>query len=117
MRKFIVAVVLAVAVLSSQGVKAAEDNVPKTVQDFISSCKFESVYAGFCMEMIRGIQFMLLANASPKVAEKFRMCASDGVTIGQFSQLFLNWANAHPKKWQYDATGGIVLALVEANPC
>ena len=52
MRKFIVAVVLAVAVLSSQGVKAAEDNVPKTVQDFISACKFESVYAGFCMGMI-----------------------------------------------------------------
>ena len=117
MRKLIVAVALVIAVLLSPSVKAAEDEVPKTVQDFISACKEDSQWVGFCMGMIKGIQFGLFANSREKTTGKFRICTPKVVSLGQYRQVFLNWANAHPKEWQYEATAGILIALVEAYPC
>jgi len=96
----------------------ASSNNFDTVQDMIGYCK--AADGGnrpfYCVGMTSGVLGMMTLNA--KYPDSWRMCpTSSVVSNGQAIQIFLNWAEKNPTKWQTLAFFGFAAALGEAYPC
>jgi hypothetical protein len=88
-----------------------------TVSDMIAKCKAPGghIDVSHCIGAAEGVATLMMMNA--KVPDAWRMCAKSFVSNGQVIQIFLNWAEKNPVKWQLPSGVGFALALAEAYPC
>jgi hypothetical protein len=107
MRKLIIAA-LVMFVFVSPEVNAV---TPLTVEQVRSYCMERRGTAGeaVCLGMVDGVSNTLLAYR--------QICGKGYISNPQSIQIFLNWANANPTKWQIVGAYGVIHALTEAFPC
>lgn len=120
---------LALAVVATLGaVPASGEVVPgRTVQDLYLACKNDAGPGElFCMGYLAGIADLLWAQGSVWMKgdskfktrmEKAAKICSNSYSPGSLKQLFINWAEKNPAKWQEDQSLGAVRAFLETWPC
>ena len=90
----------------------------QTVQNLLAACEGSDAGRMYCLGMVSGVAFVLgPINSNSESQGKIRACYPDGVTPGQFRQVFVNWAKAHPQHWQLRSSLGVVVAIKETWPC
>jgi hypothetical protein len=99
-----------------------------TTQDLLQDCRGRngSSASSFCLGYMAGAAGVLLdlhdggTDTVPTKQENVRLvvsaCTGD-VTYGAMRQAFINWAEKHPREWQFSASNGAKLALQETWPC
>jgi hypothetical protein len=93
-----------------------------TVQDLYNACKSNLEVANvICEQYIAGVMdVMSLVGAADdrKVGPAFGMCVGDGYVSYQAArQVFINWAEKHPKLWDKGRDFGVMIAMRQAWPC
>lgn len=98
-----------------------------TVQAMISICaegNRERYDFGTCTGRIEGfVQGWLWARLRSAHDAKLtkplesNFCPPEGLTVGQTTTIFLNWANENPEKWHWKWDRGLLTSLVESFPC
>jgi hypothetical protein len=93
-----------------------------TVQDLYNACKSNlGVAIVICEQYIAGVMdvMSLVGGADKgKVGSAFGMCVGDAyVSYPAARQVFINWAEKHPKLWDKDRDFGVMVAMRETWPC
>jgi hypothetical protein len=75
----------------------------------------DDVRMATCMSFVPGVvNGMQIGGAA---AGGRAICPPADVNIGQEIQIFMNWSDAHPERWNDRAGVGVGLAILEAFPC
>src|ERR1017187_3924670 len=93
-----------------------------TVQDLYNACKSPSAVAKvICQQYIAGIMDVMSlvgGAATGKVGSAMGMCIGDAyVSYHAATQVFINWAEKHPKLWDKGRDFGVMIAMRETWPC
>jgi len=99
-----------------------------TTQDLLQDCRGRNGSSGnsFCLGFMAGAAGILSdlhdqdTDTVPTKQGNVRLVVSactEGVTYGAMKQAFVNWAEKHPREWQFSADNGAKLALQETWPC
>lgn len=68
--------------------------------------------SSFIVGVVTGVQLQAFrAHSAPL------FCPPNDLSVGQETQTFLNWANAHPESWNDRAAIGVAQAMIERFPC
>lgn len=100
----------------------------RTVQSLYQDCKATGERYTGCLRYLTGVGDMMdtigtirgSSPLSPDVLRSlfpFAMCLPEKVTLGQMNQVFLNWTEANPKRWQEPEEIGVWTAFQDAWPC
>jgi hypothetical protein len=114
-----------VVLLMIASIAYADDATPErgsTVQDLYNACKSSNAVAKvICEQYIAGIMdVMSLVGGvdTGKVSSRMGMCVGDAYVSYQAArQVFINWAEKHPKLWNKERDFGVMIALRETWPC
>lgn len=97
--------------------------VVETVKGDRSPLNHEStIQFGMCVGAVLSVE-NLLSNACVDRRAGFQTTmglaanVNNQITAGQLAQVFIKYAEDHPKTWSYNAGETIALALNEAFPC
>ncbi len=114
MRKLIGAAVMAMALLAPSFSQAGGGG--SIVQEMREFCKKGHDSYTYCLGMIAGLVYMFAVNQQTDA--RFKACIpKSGITGGQITQEFLNWADDNPKEWQRDGVWGMATVIRETWPC
>ena len=107
-------VLIAAIALLSLTVRAAPG---QTVQEMIGNCRAPDGDPGrmYCIGQASGVMALMMANSKDPVA--WRACSTGFISNGQAIQIFLNWADRNPTRWQIPSPLGFAIAVREAYPC
>ena len=114
MKRIILAVILAVALLGAQGAKA-KPAYPNSVQELLSACeeKDSPIFFGYCV----GATHAIYKGFAYGYVYGHRACLPDFVTSGQLIQVFINYAKLIPKYWHEQALQFVATSFAVAWPC
>lgn len=89
----------------------------ETIQSMAERCKDTSggPNSFYCLGMANGVMGMMLVHQ--KQPNTLRICSEGFVSNGQAIQIFLNWKDKNPTRWQEPAFVGFAWALQESYPC
>ncbi|HUZ31446.1 MAG TPA: Rap1a/Tai family immunity protein [Xanthobacteraceae bacterium] len=124
-------IIAGVAALLICGPAIAQNSQPATVtdQELYQSCKSTDPLDQItCTRFLEGVAAMMrIASAliddpkSPRhsqdVIRSVSICLKDGVSGVQMRQVFINWAEQNPTKWQNQEGFGAWIAFQKAWPC
>lgn len=110
-------------ILSIVPTMASAEVPPGSVQFLLDACKAETatIDKGFCYGVVSSTaQFTAAQCGGRQFAEMDLPMAADvpqEVTYGAMRQIFLNWAEANPTKWNKAMVVGVAEAFAESYPC
>jgi hypothetical protein len=110
MKKFGLVLLIAAAV-SGEVAAASFATGNKLLKDCQST---DVVERNLCLGYIAGIFDALDGNT---LDQQHRACLPKGVTIGQVSDIVVQWLQANPKDRHYAAAGLVAAAIAKAFPC
>lgn len=111
LKSLLIAAIIALCTFAVNAVPA------QTVQEMVGNCREpdQAPEKLFCIGQASGVMGMLMVNAKEPIS--VRMCATGFISNGQAIQIFLNWADRNPTKWQLPSSLGFAYSLREAYPC
>jgi hypothetical protein len=125
MRKLVWAAVVLAVLANAE--TARGDELGRTVQDLYTACKQDSIAQEmFCVRYLDGLADLMFqqgsvwAKGDAKLKSQMKMAAkicNANYTPGSLKQIFINWAERNPKKWQQDQSIGAISAFLNAWPC
>ena len=114
MKRIILAVILAVALLRAQRAKA-KPAYPNSLQELLSACeeKDSQIPFGYCV----GATHAIYKGFAYGRVYGNRACLPDFVTSGQLIQVFINFAKSRPDIWLQQALQHVAWSFALAWPC
>jgi hypothetical protein len=99
---------------------SAEEKYGGSIQDLYTQCKSsDSEIRILCISYIAGVMetMELVGGDGTTTSQQFGICTTDFVSFGAGVQVFINWAEKHPKAWNDARNFGVIMALRGAWPC
>ncbi|GLR41465.1 Rap1a/Tai family immunity protein [Mesorhizobium amorphae] len=90
-----------------------------TTQGLLDQCNTKpgSVAAALCLGYIAGVADTMIQPVGED-AQRYKTCPGTPTpTYGAYRQVFVNWAQKHPEKWNSPMFAGVSQSLHEMWPC
>jgi Rap1a immunity proteins len=123
MKRVGVIALLAVGMFST----SAQAGATQTVQQLLERCNAERGSGSnlFCLGYVGGVADMMMTNRTIRKMDQldggagrsYQICQTTAATYGADQQIFINWAQKHPERWQDGSLDGVASALRETWQC
>ncbi|WP_363238289.1 Rap1a/Tai family immunity protein [Mesorhizobium sp.] len=88
------------------------------VQSLLAQCKPNNGGWSYCLGYVGGVADMMAMNGVLSPRPALSICVGQTIpTYGAYQQAFINWAEAHPEKWQSHQGFGVIESLRATWPC
>ena len=97
-----------------------DENMP-TVRTLMQDCESnQATNELYCYGYVTGIMHgfgIRLVDRSENIISEPLFCPETYLNAAQATQIFINWAEKNPERWNDDMWKGVVLSLSQAYPC